>query len=151
MIYQKPARIIHSVFIHCSDSDYDHHDDISVIRKWHVQERNWSDVGYHYFIKKDGTIQRGRDLNTIPAAQRGHNTGSIAICLSGKEQFTEHQFRALRRLCDKIAEQHEYLKFRGHREVDPHKSCPNFEYKTVLGLDTKGRLPKLKFEERNHA
>ena len=61
-IFEKPSRTVDKVFIHASDSDWKHHDDISVIRKWHVDENGWGDVGYHYFIKRNGTIQKGRDL-----------------------------------------------------------------------------------------
>ena len=48
--FEKPSRTVDRVFIHCSDSDWKHHDDISVIRKWHVDENGWGDVGYHYFM-----------------------------------------------------------------------------------------------------
>jgi len=38
------------------------------MRRWHVDDRGWDDVGYYYFIKKDGTVQPGRDLEKAPAA-----------------------------------------------------------------------------------
>ena len=31
-------------------------DDVEIIRKWHVEGNGWSDIGYHYFIKKDGEV-----------------------------------------------------------------------------------------------
>ena len=86
-MFQKPNRHAYNVFIHCSASDNPKHDDVDVIRKWHVDEppygRGWSDIGYHYFIKKDGTLEIGRSLERTPAAQRGYNRGSFAICLHG--------------------------------------------------------------------
>lgn len=141
MIFKKPNRKIHSVFIHCSASDHPGHDDVDVMRRWH-RDRGWSDVGYHYFITKAGVIQEGRDLEKIPAAQRGHNRGSIAICLHGlrAEAFTDAQFDALRRLCHEIQDVYaEPLRFRGHTEVSA-KSCPVFDYRLVLGLNEKGHL-----------
>lgn len=139
--YIKPARSVHSVFIHCSAADSPEHDDISVIRAWHL-ERGWNDVGYHYFITKNGTVQQGRATELTPAAQRGHNKGSIAICLHGKraEGFTEAQFAALRRLCKDINEAHcGGVIFRGHCEVSA-KACPVFDYRKVLQLTQGGRL-----------
>ena len=148
MIYQKPKRHINRVFIHCSASDNPDHDDVSVIRKWHVEERGWSDVGYHFFIKKDGTIQRGRNIEVKPAAQKGHNYMTIAICLSGEDHFTHKQKRSLSRLCEEINRQHE-VTFHGHCEVDKGKTCPNFNYKKTLGLDLRGRLPETKVENND--
>ena len=83
MRFVKPEREVDRVFLHCSASDNAEHDDIQIIRRWHTdpepQGRGWSDVGYHFFIRKDGEIQEGRPLTRTPAAQAGHNTGTIAI------------------------------------------------------------------------
>ena len=65
-------REINKIIVHCSDSDVKAHDDISVIKGWYVNERNFNDVGYHFFFyKKDGTVQKGRDLATIGAQAKG--------------------------------------------------------------------------------
>lgn len=140
-MFDKPERSIDRVFIHCSASDNPKHDDIDVIRGWHVNERGWSDVGYHFFIKKDGTVQNGRDLTKTPAAQKGHNTGTIAICVHGLEIFTGAQFAALRSLCNEINRSYTYITFHGHNEVNPNKTCPVFDYKQVLNLDSDGAMP----------
>ena len=97
MPFRKPARHVDRVFLHCSASDNPDHDDIETIRDWHVGGSGWSDVGYHYFIRTDGTLQEGRPLERTPAAQAGDNAGTIAICLHGlaAESFTAEQFRTL--------------------------------------------------------
>ena len=97
MPFTRPARHVDRVFLHCSASDNPDHDDIATIRSWHVDERGWSDVGYHYFIRSDGALQEGRPLERTPAAQAGHNAGTVAICLHGlaEENFTDDQFRTL--------------------------------------------------------
>jgi hypothetical protein len=137
------SRQINAVFIHCSDSDHAHHDDISVIRRWHLERTPpFSDVGYHFFIKKDGTIQNGRPIDKSPAAQAGFNRGTIAICLHGKEKdkFTTAQFSSLRGLCSAInASLGGRVVFRGHCEVSA-KTCPVFDYAKVLGLSGNGRM-----------
>ena len=137
--FEAPNRAVTRVFIHCSASDIDAHDDISVMRRWHL-DRGWSDVGYHYFIKKDGTIQKGRDLELTPAAQKDHNSGTIAICLHGLEKyaFTKAQFESLWKLCGEIKRAYNGgVTFHGHREVS-NRTCPVFDYKAVLGLDDNG-------------
>lgn len=140
-VFKKPARPVSRVFIHCSASDNPNHDNVATMRAWHLQ-RGWSDVGYQFFIRKDGVIEAGRPLEKTPAAQAGHNTGTIAICLHGLDidKFTEAQFSTLQALCIKIdASYGGRVTFHGHREVAA-KACPVFDYKAVLQLDRAGRL-----------
>lgn len=63
--------------------------DSEVIRRWHVEERGWSDIGYHYIILADGKIERGRPLDRIGAhTQAGRrNYTAIGICLVGNFQY----------------------------------------------------------------
>lgn len=136
-MFVKPKRKINKVFIHCSASDNPNHDDISVIEKWH-RERGFAGVGYHYFIQSNGNIQTGRNIEIIPAAQVGHNAGSIAICLHGLEAFKNKQFSSLRQLCGEINKDMD-VTFHGHCEVS-NKLCPNFDYRGVLGLDKNGKM-----------
>lgn len=140
--FQKPARPVRTVFVHCSASDRPEHDSAAVIDRWH-RANGWAGIGYHYFIRKDGTLETGRDLEKVPAAQEGHNTGSIAICLHGLEygKFTPAQFATLRGLSAQINRAYGgQIRFRGHCEVSP-KSCPVFAYEDVLGIDAEGKMP----------
>lgn len=136
-MFTKPKRRIDRVFIHCSASDNPIHDDISVIRDWHVNDNKWSDVGYHYFIQANGNIQAGRDIEVVPAAQKGNNAHTIAICLHGLSHFTMDQLLSLKALCADIHQQLPQVSFHGHCEVAP-KTCPNFDYKQVLSLGEGG-------------
>ena len=139
--FVKPARVVRKVYVHCSASDNPKHDDISVIKEWHLA-RGFTDVGYHYFIKRDGSIQIGRPLSVIPSAQKGHNTNTIAICLHGLEEdkFSPEQFYTLQRLCVLIdAAYYGALTFHGHNEVST-KTCPVFDYRKVLKLSPMGYL-----------
>lgn len=140
-IFAKPRRPVARVFIHCSADDNPNNDNAATMHRWHL-ERGFAEIGYHYFIRKDGTIQVGRDIEKVPAAQEGHNTGSIAICLHGltKEKFTAAQINALQSLCKKINVAYsKSITFHGHREVAA-KLCPVFDYKAALRLDKFGRL-----------
>ena len=141
MRFIKPRRPVTRIFIHCSASDNPEHDNVATMDRWHKQ-RGWSGVGYHFFDRKDGTIEIGRDIEKTPAAQGGNNRGTIAICLHGlaKSKFTEAQFDALRDLCHQINEAYQgNISFHGHCEVSP-KSCPVFDYKKVLGLSLTGMM-----------
>ena len=140
--FAKPARPVSRVFLHCSASDRPEHDSAAVIDAWHKQ-RGWAGIGYHFFIRKDGALEPGRDLEKTPAAQAGNNTGTIAICLHGLEldKFTDAQFQTLRQLCDQINQAYGgTVSFHGHCEVSD-KTCPVFDYVGVLGLGKGGHRP----------
>jgi len=142
MIFIKPTRPVDRVFIHCSASDNPDHDNVEEIRKWHKEGRGWSDIGYHFFIRKDGTIEEGRDIDITPAAQKGHNKSTIAICVHGllPDLFTEEQFDSLRDLCREIDKSYNYITFHAHNEVNPNKTCPVFDIREVLNLNDKGQM-----------
>ena len=67
--FTRPRRSVSRVFIHCTASSRPEHDDIDVIREWHL-DRGFADVGYHAMIHEDGGISWGRSLEKIPAAQK---------------------------------------------------------------------------------
>jgi len=112
------------------------------MKSWHLA-RGFSDVGYHFFIQKDGTLEYGRDLEKTPAAQKGHNLYTLAICLHGlkEENFTQAQFNTLNQLAIQIEHNYENISFHGHCEVSK-KACPVFNYRKVLDLDRYGSLNK---------
>ena len=52
------------------------------IDRWH-RERGWLKIGYHYVIKRDGTVETGRELEEVGAHAKGHNAISVGICMVG--------------------------------------------------------------------
>ncbi len=138
--FSSPSRSVDTIFLHCSASDATSHDDISVMKRWHMVDNKWSHVGYHFFINKNGNIQEGCSIEQIPIAQKGHNTGSIAICLHGlkKSKFTSAQLTSVKKLCKAITDSYDKkIRIRGHKEVS-NKSCPVFDYKMTLELTNEG-------------
>lgn len=124
-------RNINLIILHCSDSDIPSHDKISVIREWHLA-RGWKNVGYHYFIRKCGTIDTGRPEDEIGAHCKGFNKNSIGICLSGRSEFTEQQFLSAASLVLKLMDKYNLglIDIVGHNEFSK-KTCPNFKIEEV--------------------
>ncbi len=98
----KPKRIV----LHCADTRVMVHDDVSVIRKWHVL-RGFKDIGYHIYIRYNGTVQKGRDESVIGAHALKFNTDSIGICLFGRNEFQNDQFRTLAKECRRLMEKYD--------------------------------------------
>ena len=127
-------RSIKSVVLHCSDSDIVDHDNVETIRKWHVEERGWSNVGYHFIIVRDGQVFPGRSVEKIGAHAKGHNKYSIGICLTGRNKFTDMQFSSLYGLLNRLFMLYnlEWKDVVLHNELDKAKTCPNFTIKDLL-------------------
>lgn len=124
-------RRLNKIIIHCSDSKPRMDIGVKTIRSWHVDERGWSDIGYHYVIRKDGQIEIGRPLSRKGSHCRGENWDSIGICwvggYGGVDDRTPDQKRALLMLIEILRSTIENpLKVHGHNEFNSHKTCPNF-------------------------
>lgn len=125
-------RKIHWIVIHQSASNNPEHDNIETIKRWHL-DRGFSDVGYHWFIRKDGTIEKGRDESIKGAHVKGHNSSSIGICLSGEGEKTEAQLKALEVLLIDICSRHDLEKkdILAHRDLAATE-CPGFDLHSWL-------------------
>jgi len=77
----KGKRNVNKIIIHHTASSKN--TTVEQIRDWHVNGNGWSDIGYHYIILGDGTVETGRHINKTGAHCKGHNTGSIGICVTG--------------------------------------------------------------------
>lgn len=123
-------RNIDTLVLHCSDSDNPLHDNARTIEEWH-HLRGFKKIGYHFFIRKDGTIEIGRDLKEIGAhcAAEGINHHSIGICLSGSHAFTREQFSSLKKLCRNLCDVFSLTSENifGHNHFEKNKTCPNFD------------------------
>lgn len=131
---------MHTVFLHHSATDNPEHDDVEWIRNIHVYQNGWNDIGYSYYINKKGEVFNGRHLEVIPAAQKGFNTGSIAICCGGLNDFPRDQMKALKELCLDINSAFDgNIVFKAHKDVNA-TDCPHYDYKSNLCLDEEGYM-----------
>lgn len=126
----KPDMIV----VHCSATQPLAHLGAREIDGWH-RDNGWMGIGYHYVIRTDGTVERGR-----PEAMRGAhaaevNDHSIGICLIGgvdakgkpSANFTGLQLAALSDLLAGITDRHGITKIVGHRDIPGvKKACPSF-------------------------
>ncbi len=95
--------------------------------RWHVLERGWPGIGYHYVVEKDGSIIMGNPLTNISYNTQNQNTKSVGIVLSGdfeQEQPTAAQMTSLSNLIAYLRnELPQSLQVYGHRDFAA-TSCP---------------------------
>lgn len=108
------------------------------IHRWH-KERGWSGMGYHFLVRKDGTIERGRPENTIGAHASGHNSDSIGICFEGafmKERMGQTQINAGRELISYLKGKYGIATVQRHKDVNP-TNCPgdNFPFDIIVSAE----------------
>jgi N-acetylmuramoyl-L-alanine amidase len=135
------ATPVSTIFVHCAATrpswmeGFPLASKVAEIRRWHVRERGWKDIGYHWIIDRDGQVAPGRSETQVGSHVKGHNTGSIGVCLIGGhgsaaddeflKNFTPAQDRALRGVIFDIKQRANITAIRGHNEVAA-KACPGF-------------------------
>ena len=95
-------RRIDRIIIHCSATNPEQDFCAADIDRW-LKAKGWSGIGYHYVIKLDGTIEKGRDVSKAGAHAFGYNKRSIGVCYIGgvdmdgkpSDTRTEEQKRAM--------------------------------------------------------
>jgi N-acetylmuramoyl-L-alanine amidase len=112
------------------------------ITAWHIA-RGWTSIGYNWVIRRNGVIEKGRDLdndgdsfNEVGAHALGFNSRSLGICLVGgrsdnnepEDNFTSEQMHALAYLLDAIEARVPGIEILGHRDLPGvTKACPCFD------------------------
>lgn len=129
-------RPINEIIIHCSATAEGKDFKAADIRRWHVQGNGWNDIGYHFVIDLDGTVEVGRPVAQQGAHCTNHNKTTIGICYVGgcaadgktpKDTRTEAQKKSLRELVAVLRSCFPTItKVSGHRDY-ANKACPSFD------------------------
>jgi len=162
-------RLIDKIVIHSADTPKGMYFNVDAVRSWHVNPKaldggkyryvgvvynskedlpisvrnqkgnGWSDVGYHYIILLDGTIEKGREDKTTGAHVAGHNSSSIGICYiggaNGDDTRTTAQKASLVHLISVLRRIYTEAEVLGHRDFKGvTKACPCFDAKDEYGL-----------------
>lgn len=115
--------VIHHVGIPDGDTS------AAAIHKAHLAN-GWAGIGYHYVIRKDGSIERGRPLATVGAHAEGQNYHTVGINVTGnfeKETPTQSQIASLEKLLVFLCQTYDIhpsaATIVGHRNVNS-TDCP---------------------------
>lgn len=127
-------RPIDEIIVHCSATEAGKDFKAADIRRWHIEGNGWKDIGYHYVIDIDGTIEVGRPIDQAGAHTTNHNKTTIGICYVGglwngkpKDTRTLKQQAAMVQLIRSLKVCFPTIKkVSGHRDY-ANKACPCFD------------------------
>lgn len=137
-------REINKVVVHCSATKQSMDIGAEDIRGWH-KSKGWDDIGYHYVIRRNGVVEKGRDVSIAGAHAKGHNFNSIGICLVGgidndskaDDNYTLKQYNALIQLISFLEITFPIDDVLGHRDLPSvNKSCPCFDVRAWYKFET---------------
>lgn len=149
----QPLKEVKYLAVHCSATTPSQDVGAVDIDKWH-RLRGFLRIGYHYVIRRDGTIEKGRPDNQSGAHTTGYNSVSLGICLVGgvekptdvkrntngavvslvsKDNFTDAQYASLELLLRHLKKTYPKAIIQGHRDFPKvAKDCPCFEVKDFV-------------------
>ena len=143
-------RVITLIVVHCSAVKPDQLSSAAQIDSWHRERGFPLGIGYHYVIRRDGTIEPGRPEWMIGAHchVKGHhyNSHSIGICYEGgldargqpDDTRTAAQKATMRQLLEDLHQRYPRAMIVGHRDLSHDRDCPCFDaYKEYADLQPK--------------
>ena len=133
-------RTITLIIIHCSATPEGKSLSFEECRRDHIAHRHFRDIGYHYYITRDGKTHKGRPVEKPGAHCRGHNSHSIGICYEGgldargqpKDTRTEAQKRSMAALLGELKKRFPRALTVGHHDLNPEKACPCYNPQSVI-------------------
>ena len=128
-------RRIDRIIVHCSATNPEQDFCAADIDRWH-KAKGWSGIGYHYVVKLDGTIEKGRTVEKAGAHAFGYNKRSIGLCYIGgvdmdgnpTDTRTVSQKLAMRIFIHMLKNDYPNATVHSHSEFSK-KACPSFNAK----------------------
>ena len=127
-------RSITLLIIHCSAVRPGQTSSARQIDQWH-RRRGWKCIGYHYVVRRDGSIEPGRAETDVGAHCKNHNKYSLGICYEGGLDADGHpcdtrtpaQKQSLTTLLKQLKTRYPHACIASHHTFDPFKPCPCFD------------------------
>lgn len=111
------------------------------VHNWHLS-LGWAGIGYHFYVRKDGSVYRGRPENWIGAHTSGHNE-KLGICAEGnfeEDRMADAQVNAIMELLAYLRRIYGDLPVYGHRDLDA-TACPGKYYPFATIVEGKESQP----------
>ena len=136
-----PDSKVRWIVIHYSATPIERSTSFGAIEAMH-RARGFREVGYHYYIRLDGTVVKGRDLSQpgrfeVGAHSKGENNESIGICYEGGvraadvnrgfDSRTPAQTKSMIEVINRLKDRYPSAIVEGHRDMPGAATqCPGF-------------------------
>ena len=130
-----PMKDVLYIVVHCTATRLSQRVTIDDIDRWH-KARGFAQIGYHWYIDREGTIHQGRSEKLAGAHVRHYNQHALGICYEGgldekgkpADTRTPEQIAALWFLLEDLRRDYPNAKIVGHRDFpNVAKQCPCFD------------------------
>ena len=132
-----PRKSTKYLVVHCSATRPSLDVGVKEITQWH-KAQGWETCGYHFVIRRDGRVEKGRAENLVGSHVAGRNSNSIGVCMVGgvnqadfrkpENNFTKEQFASLKTLLTTLSKKYPGSVVLGHRDFPKvAKACPSFD------------------------
>lgn len=113
--------------------------DVQSIHQGHLNN-GWSGIGYHYYVRKDGSIYEGRPEYASGAHTVNFNSTAIGVCFEGNfdtEFMKEKQLNSGRELLFYLSKKYPNTEIKKHKDFNS-TACPgkNFPFKEVIDFSS---------------
>lgn len=147
-------RPINMIVVHCSATKETSSYTVEQLKKDHLA-RGFNEIGYHFYVRRNGIIEQCRAVSEPGAHALGFNAHSIAICYEGglsssgkpKDTRTEAQKGSMQELVTTLKAKYRITQICGHRDLSPDlngngtvepnewiKVCPCFDVNSDSSL-----------------
>lgn len=146
------------IVFHCSATRATQNIGATEIDRMH-RDRGFDRIGYHFVIKRDGSLEQGRELDEVGAHVQGHNSNSVGVCMVGGldekgngirndvAHYTPAQISTARVVVAFLRKLYPSARVTGHRDLSPDtdrsgtieprewlKTCPGFDAAMLFAL-----------------
>ena len=113
------------------------------IHRWHLSN-GWAGAGYHFLVRKDGTIYRLRPEDKVGAHAYGANYNSLGICFEGdymQEDMPVEQIKAGQELVAYLKNKYNITTVQRHKDVCS-TNCPGdkFPFDEIANSETSNEV-----------
>ena len=137
----KPMQEVRYLVVHCTATQLSQRVSVEDIDRWH-KAQGWDEIGYHWYIDRDGHIFVGRSENLAGAHVLGYNDCSIGVCYEGgldehgqpADTRTPAQKAVLLFVLRELKKSYPNAIICGHRDFpNVKKACPCFDARKEYG------------------
>lgn len=135
-LFMNGAESVRFIVVHCSATRCDRDFTVEQLLKCH-KARGFRTIGYHFYIRRNGTVTQHRRLLEVGAHCRPYNRCSIGVCYEGgldadgkpADTRTPEQKEQMKKLVKRLKTLFPKARVVGHRDLPgtTPKACPCFD------------------------